>query len=317
MKTIWLVYESSSVVRNQFFIDQWNRAAGEQAADLHTVLYEDLLYGIKAGQPYLSHNKGLDLPDAAVMRLNQPLLSAQFELLGIPAFNNSVVARICNDKRLTHQYISGITQAMDTIFLRGDETDSPLPYPVVVKSVHGCGGRQVFLARDRQAFQTAMDTLRPNEALVQSLCDTPGKDVRAYVLGKEIVAVMMRYSAEDFRSNIGQGGKAVPYELSSGDEEIVRQIISMFEFGLVGIDVEQIIFELKTDTDIDSKIIEFLCIFDASLCQDCSKLKCKSEQNSCFLSDHVYVGFLRDSILGFKIHVMLLAFANFGSCLIK
>ena len=236
MTTIWLVYESGNVARNQFFIEQWKNAADKQSVKLHTIMYEDLHFGIKGGLPFLSHTKGLDLPDAAVMRLNQPLLSAQFELLGIQVFNNAQVARICNDKRLTHQHISRITQAMDTIFLRGDETDSPLPYPVVVKSVHGCGGRQVYLAQDRQAFQTAMDTLRPNEVLVQSLCDTPGKDVRAYVMGKEIIAVMLRYSAGDFRSNIGQGGKAVPYDLNCKDEEIVRQIISQFEFSLVGID---------------------------------------------------------------------------------
>lgn len=236
MTTIWLVYESGNVVRNQFFIEQWKKAADKQSVILHTIMYEDLHFGIKGGLPFLSHAKGLDLPDAAVMRLNQPLLSAQFELLDIPVFNNTQVARICNDKRLTHQHISKITQSMDTIFLRGDETDSPLPYPVVVKSVHGCGGRQVYLAQDRQAFQTAMDTLRPNEVLVQSLCDTPGKDVRAYVMGKEIIAVMLRYSAGDFRSNIGQGGKAVPYDMNCRDKEIVRQIISQFEFGLVGID---------------------------------------------------------------------------------
>jgi gamma-F420-2:alpha-L-glutamate ligase len=236
MKTIWLVYESDNVARNRFFIEQWQKAAQHEDVQIHLVIYEEMVYGIKEGRPWLEHTGGLPLPDAAVMRLNQPLLSAHLETMGIPVFNNARVARICNDKRLTHQLVSGIVLAMDTVFLRGDEIDSPLPYPVVLKAVSSCGGRKVFLVKDHEAFQAALATSSPDKALVQALCDTPGKDVRAYVLGKEIIAVMMRYSQHDFRSNLGQGGGAMPYRLSAKDEQMVRKLISTMDFGLVGID---------------------------------------------------------------------------------
>lgn len=236
MTNIWLVYERGNVARNRFFIGKWEEAAAARGVGLNLVLYEDLAFGIQEGRPFVAHHGGLKLPDAAVMRLNQPLLSAQLELLGIPVFNNARVARICNDKRLTHQLVSGLAPAMDTVFLRGDEADSPLPYPVVLKAVHSCGGRQVYLAGDREAFLQAMRELDGAEALAQAMSDTPGRDVRAYVLGREIIAVMMRRSDTDFRSNIGQGGDAVPFGLSARDEAVVRQIIGLFDFGLVGID---------------------------------------------------------------------------------
>ena len=235
-KCIWLVYEKDNVPRNQFFIDQWLAAGADQDARIHLVLAEDLVMGIRAGLPFLTQTQGLPLPDAAVMRLNHPLLSAQFEHLGIPVYNNSRVARICNDKRLTHQMISSIAPAMDSVFLRGDEQSSPLSYPVVIKNVFSAGGRGVFLAQDEEEFQQALSHIPPGHAMVQTLSDTPGRDVRAYVLGKEIIAVFMRHSDTDFRSNIGQGGDASPFTLGAEDEQVVRRIIDEFDFGLAGID---------------------------------------------------------------------------------
>lgn len=236
MKRIWLVYEKDNVARNVFFIEQWEKAAEKRGVKIHLALYEDLSFGLKGGKPFIRHAGGLPLPDAAVMRLYQPILGEQFEAMGIPIFNNARVARICNDKRLTHQLVSGIVPAMDTVFLRGDEKTCPFPFPVVVKGVHGCGGRQVYAAKDAESFQTAMDALFPNPIMVQAMSDTPGRDVRVYVLGRETVAVMMRYSDHDFRSNLGQGGGAVPYTLSREEENVVEQIKALFDFGLAGID---------------------------------------------------------------------------------
>lgn len=236
MKTIWLVYEQNNIERNRFFIDQWFLAAGKQNAQITLVRYENLTFGMKDGKAFLRHREGKTLPDAAVMRLNQPLLSLHFERMGIPVFNSAHVANIINDKRLTHQMLSGLVPSMDTVFLRGDEEASPLPYPVVVKAVHSCGGRQVYLARNNAEFRDAVKAAIPDAALVQALSDTPGRDIRVYVLGKEIVGIMMRKSDEDFRSNIGQGGSAEPYQMCESDLKLVRKIIDMFDFSLVGID---------------------------------------------------------------------------------
>ena len=233
---LWLVYQKDNIAGNQFFINRWEGAAKERGVFLRVVSHEDLVYGIHDHQVFIRHRDQYKLPDVAVMRLNAPLLSAQFELLHIPVFNNAHVARVCNGKRLTHQMILPYAPMMDTVFLRGDEETSPLPYPVVLKAAHGCGGRQVFLVSNENEFICALSQIRPDSALVQVVCDTPGRDIRAYVLGKRIVRVMQRLSNEDFRSNINQGGHAIPYDLKERDLQMVRSIISLFDFGLVGID---------------------------------------------------------------------------------
>ncbi len=236
MTEIWLVYERANVARNAFFIGKWEEAAQSRGVSIRLSLIEEMEYGVRDGRAWMRHLGDIPLPHAAVMRLNDPLLSAQFETLGMPAFNNSHVSRILNDKRLTHQTLCNIAPMMDTVYLRGDETVAPFPCPVVVKGVHGCGGREVFLANDDGEFRDALARIRPNPALCQPLSDTPGRDVRAYVLGKRIVRTMMRVSRGDFRSNVAQGGSGVPFTLGERETRLVMDIASMFDFGLVGVD---------------------------------------------------------------------------------
>ncbi|HSK68426.1 MAG TPA: hypothetical protein VLA21_04130 [Candidatus Limnocylindria bacterium] len=236
MTEIWLVSERVNVARNAFFVERWREAARERGVGLRLVTREELQYGVRGSRAWLRHAEGAPLPQAAVMRLPDPLLAAQLELLGVPCFNNSAVSRVLNDKRLTHQAMCGVAPMMDSVFLRGDEEEPPFPFPVVVKGVSGCGGRQVRLANDAAQVRAALEALRPDAALAQPLSDTPGRDVRAYVLGRDILRTMMRVSHGDFRSNIGQGGEGVPFELGTRERRLVLDIAGMFDFGLVGVD---------------------------------------------------------------------------------
>lgn len=236
MTTIWLVYEAENILRNQFFIDRWLHHGQALGVNICLVTTAELTYGIRNNRPWLAHADGLPLPEACVMRLNQPLLSSHLEAMGIPCFNNSHLAHICNDKRLTHQMLAPMVPSMDTVFLtRGDEP-LPFPYPVVVKDALSCGGRGVWLARDEAELQTTLTKIPPGQALAQAMTDTPGRDVRAYVLFGQVIAVMMRVSHTDFRSNIGQGGTAQPFQLSPEDMRMVQDIIARFDVGLIGVD---------------------------------------------------------------------------------
>ncbi len=47
---------------------------------------------------------------------------------------------------------------------------------------------------------------------------------------------MMRRSNHDFRSNINQGGDAIPWQLGEKEEKWVREIAAAFDFGLAGVD---------------------------------------------------------------------------------
>ena len=232
----WLVYETQSIQRNSFFIERWMHAANAEAIDLRLVKTSDLAYGIMGGAPFLQLMGQDERPDFIVMRCNQPLLSRHMETMGVAVYNNSKVARICNDKRMTHSLLAGQVPMMDTAFLAPDAFYAPFPFPLVIKGVQGCGGREVYRVDNAAQYQEALKAIAPDHAVAQPLCDEPGKDLRVYVLGDQIISCMLRYSTDDFRSNIGLGAASKPVDIPEKVREYVAIIQSHFHFGLVGID---------------------------------------------------------------------------------
>lgn len=237
MKTGWLVYRPEEVMRNRVFIGKWMDAAKELSVRIRLVTTDHLLYGIQNGRAFVRAVSEDSTPDFAVMRLNDPVLTETLEQAGIPCFNNSHVARVCNDKQRTHLMFSGLLPMMDTVFLEGPVTTPPFPYPFVLKAAHSCGGQKVFLCKNDGEFASAATACRPDTMLAQPFCDTPGKDIRVYVVGSRIVAVMTRFSTDgDFRSNLHQGGSAERYTLDKKTQGYVDTVLSKFDFGLAGID---------------------------------------------------------------------------------
>lgn len=235
--TGWLVYRREDVQRNQFFINKWMESGAARNVSMKLVTLEELSFGVKSNQPFLLRHGQNKRPAFIVMRVQQPLLSLHLESMDIPVFNNAHVARICNDKRLTHNALQGIVPMMDTAFVEADTFKRSFDFPVVVKAAHSCGGRHVFLCQDEQSYRLALNACAPDAVVVQPLCDTPGKDVRVYVLGNRIVQTMMRFSSDgDFRSNLGQGGNAQPYSLDAETRQYVERILGQFSFDLAGID---------------------------------------------------------------------------------
>ena len=125
---LWLIYDRDNIPRNQFFIERWLLAGREKGVEPEVVAREEITFGIRDSRLFLDASSRPRLPDCAVIRANDPLLSAHLEGMGIPVFNNAALARVCNDKRLTHQMAAGLFPMMDTVFLhpRADRCP-PLP----------------------------------------------------------------------------------------------------------------------------------------------------------------------------------------------
>lgn len=232
----WLVYDRENIERNRFFIDRWMQAAARRGISLRLVQTGHISFGFEEGRAFLKEQLQQARPDFAVMRAAHPLLSAHLEAMGIPCFNSAKVADICNDKRKTHALLAGELPMMPTAFLTREAFENPFPYPVVVKGAHGCGGRSVYLARNEEEYLSALKKAAPDSLLVQPLCDRPGRDVRVYVLGNELIAAMLRYQDDDFRSNVGLGGGSRPAELTDELRGYVEKVMAHFDIGLVGID---------------------------------------------------------------------------------
>ena len=239
MKTGWLIYQEEDAIRNKAFIGWFIEEASLQELSLQLVHREDLTIGIMQNkQQALIHNEPVQLPDFAIVRTIEPLLNLHLEAKGVTVFNSSAVATICNDKALSHHHINQLGLPMvDTIYSKKElMQDIPsLDYPFIVKEVSGRGGKQVFYITNKQDWLTCRKSIQGN-IIMQPTAVQMGKDLRVFVVGKEIIGAVLRESTTDFRANFTLGGDARLYSLNDSEGKLIHKIIDHFDFGMVGID---------------------------------------------------------------------------------
>ena len=145
----------------------------------------------------------------------------QFEIQGVPVLNGSLAIARARDKLRCLQILSkrglDIPKSMMMRHPRSLEEsiahmDGP---PVILKLLQGTQGVGVMLAESLKSAESVLDTLwgLGQNLLVQKfVAESRGKDVRAFVVGDEVVAAMRRRAADngEFRSNIHRGGTGEP-----------------------------------------------------------------------------------------------------------
>ncbi|MBP0990662.1 MAG: hypothetical protein J5874_05755 [Oscillospiraceae bacterium] len=274
----WLIYSKKDAEKNRDYIDIYFEDGRELGIDFELIYTEELEIGVKNGELYiLRYGKTVEKPDFAICRTIYPLLTRQLELLGIKVYNNSKTAVICNDKALCLQYVSQTgVPVLDSAFRKcGLESEfCSYGFPLVSKPVSGRSGIGVSLARNASELYENSSTYNEDWVL-QPLCKSPGKDLRVFVVGKEIVGAILRSSDRDFRANYCLGGSAKVYVLSEKEREYVMKIVNIFDFGMVGVDflfdgkngllfseIEDVVGARTlyrfTDIDIVKKYLEFI-----------------------------------------------------------
>lgn len=240
MITGWLIYKQQDAQQNQSYIDWFINEANKQQIKLTLVHRESLTIGIKNNKKTIFlNNKQVPLPHFVVIRTIEPLLQMFFESFSVKTFNNYDVSRICNNKMLTHLTLSKLDIPMvDTLFYNKElipETP-PLPFPFVIKNTHGRSGTEVYYIQDENDWDNCLKLISFNKLVIQSANVKLGKDVRVFIVGKKIIAAVLRHNEKDFRANFKLGGQAIPYTLNNNDKAMIQKIINHFDFGLVGID---------------------------------------------------------------------------------
>lgn len=240
MQTGWLVYQEKDMLENKGYTDWFIDEAKNAGLDLKLILREDLMIGVVGNkQVVLYQNQQAILPDFAVVRTIEPLLSLHLEALSVQVFNNAEIARICNDKALTHHHMNQLNIPMvDTYYFHSKMLlgTPPIAYPFVVKQTDGRGGQQVYLIQNDLEWQNCLDILPQTNIIIQTCNVKLGRDIRVFIVGKEIVGAIIRESDQDFRANFKLGGSCALYELDEDESAIVQKIVDAFDFGMVGID---------------------------------------------------------------------------------
>lgn len=237
----WLIYTASDADRNRDYIDWMRHEAGLRHIDLHLMYGEYFAMGVLENQLCIQyHGKLAKPPDLAIMRSIDPLFSLQMEKLGVRVFNSSRVAYVSNDKARTHQMMSGYGIPMvDTMFIKAgffSSTSIPFAMPWVMKTAGGRGGKQVFMADSISQAEYIVSQIPADDLVVQRLAPVKGRDMRVFVVGRNIVAAILRYSERDFRANFSLGGDSRLISLSANQQILVNRIAAIIDADMVGID---------------------------------------------------------------------------------
>ncbi|MEG2951186.1 MAG: ATP-grasp domain-containing protein [Clostridia bacterium] len=231
MKKLWLLYADEDFQQNRDFAELMRRTGEACGLWVEPVLLSELWLGTNEnGAPFCLRNGKPECPTAVLSRQRNAWVSRHFEKLGIPVFNNARVCELCNDKRSTHQFLTGIP--MPETFFVPDKMACPpsgIQYPLIVKPACSHGGDRVTLAADASQWQAATARIFPQPALAQRVVSGAGRDLRVYVLFGQIIAGVMRTAKEGVVSNFKLGGSVSLHTLTTAERELALRVIRCFE----------------------------------------------------------------------------------------
>ena len=214
----------------------------------------------------------LEAPDFAVYLDKDKYLSEVLEKGGLRLFNKHDAVRICDDKGQTYIALAGAgVHFPKTIFGAlcyrkdsaikeewADNIAAALGYPVIVKESFGSMGKGVYKADNRDELLSIMEEVKLKPHLFQEYIGyRPGVDVRVIVIGGRAVACMERGNENDFRSNVGQGGKGKQIMLLPRFKEVAEGCAHILGLDYCGVDLlytesgEPYVCEVNSNAFID------------------------------------------------------------------
>ncbi|MCS7139206.1 MAG: lysine biosynthesis protein LysX [Candidatus Nezhaarchaeota archaeon] len=211
-------------------------------------------------------------------------LTAIMESVGVPVINSFQTMLICGDKLLTTLMLNkaGVpTPKTYVAFTREGALNAlnEVGYPAVFKPVVGSWGRLVSLVKDLESAKVVIEhreLLYPLYQVfyIQEYVDKPGRDIRCFVVGDEVITAIYRYAAPgEWRSNTALGGRAVKMEITDELREVSLKAAKAVKAHVVGVDCLEskrglLVHELNsvtefrnaaavTGVDIAGKIVEY------------------------------------------------------------
>jgi ribosomal protein S6--L-glutamate ligase len=113
--------------------------------------------------------------------------------------------------------------------------------PVIIKLIEGTQGIGVLLAESVKQAESIIELLqsqKQNVLIQKFVAESKGRDVRAFVVGDQVVAAMRRVAqGQEFRSNVHRGGLAEPVELSEEYRETAVRCTQIMGLRVAGVDM--------------------------------------------------------------------------------
>lgn len=113
--------------------------------------------------------------------------------------------------------------------------------PVIIKLIEGTQGIGVLLAENENSASAIIELLqsqKQNVLIQKFVVESKGKDIRAIVVGDQVVAAMRRVAqGQEFRSNVHRGGRTEQVELSEDYKETAIRAAQILGLRVAGVDM--------------------------------------------------------------------------------
>ncbi|MEZ6130199.1 MAG: RimK family alpha-L-glutamate ligase [Planctomycetaceae bacterium] len=209
---------------------------------------------VAEGQPDLYFRaRHLSEYDAVLPRIGASLtyfgtaVVRQFEQMDVFCANSSSGISNSRDKLRCLQILSRHQLGMpETTFVRDRRDVLPAierigGAPVIIKLLEGTQGVGVILAETVKVAEAIIETLHSTEqnVLVQKfVAESKGRDIRAFVVGDQVVGAMRRVAqGTEFRSNVHRGGHTEMVRLDDNYKETAVRAAQIMGLRVAGVDM--------------------------------------------------------------------------------
>ena len=268
------------------------REAAEQRG--HTVKVLNTLkfaIDLQKGLPGLFfRQKPLSTYDAVLPRIGASItyygtaVVRQFEQMDVYSVNSSIGISNSRDKLRSLQILSRHKIGMPrTTFVRDKKDVLPAiervgGAPIIIKLLEGTQGIGVLLAESVKSAEAIIEMLqsqKQNILIQKFVAESKGRDIRAFVVGDQVVGAMRRVAqGQEFRSNVHRGGAAEAVTLDETYCETAIRSAQIMGLRVAGVDMlegkdgPQVMeinsspglegIEKTTQLDIAGSIIDFI-----------------------------------------------------------
>lgn len=223
---------------------------------VEVIKYKDCYLSLDEKRPYVFYNgerlKGFD---AIIPRISNNMtrygcaIVRQFEMQGVWAASSSIAITRARDKLRSAQILTKAgVDTPKTLVSRNtadiDDLLEQIDLPVIIKLASGTHGNGVVLADTKKAAKSTLQAFYlynedgTNILVQEYIKESAGTDIRAFVVGSQVVASMKRQSLDDdFRSNLHKGGEGIAIKLTPEEKRVAVRAAKAMGLHIAGVDL--------------------------------------------------------------------------------
>jgi [lysine-biosynthesis-protein LysW]--L-2-aminoadipate ligase len=166
---------------------------------------------------------------------------------GVTCVNRFEVAEVCGDKLATNLALSreGVAVPQARVAFTPEsalEAIEDLGYPAILKPSVGSWGRLLARVNDRESAEAILEhkatlgTYHHSIFYIQEHIAKPGRDLRAFVAGDQVLCAISRYS-DHWITNTAKGGRVENYPVTDELREVALAAARAVGGGILAVDL--------------------------------------------------------------------------------